>query len=312
MYPNINQFPAHERWFENRYCPIVSEYTVHQNLSLGAAIYGALTADNGTAYQVNQRPSISWNLAKDTYEQTDTVILSVNVNDDLGIARVEFYQNGLFIAAVEQEDYEYKWPAMVSGSIRLEAVAYDVKGRYQTSTVKLLTINKKSNPPTVNWVSSGSASQDTPTQLSVNVTDDGSVQKVAFYAYNQLITEVSGPEFSTTYTFPEQGVFLLRAIATDNDGLQTEAVNQMLVSEPTGLPEDNLGEVIYPNAADKYVNVPQMFHQAQFSLIDLQGKKVKSGYIENGGFSVQELKTGIYHLLLNNGKQIRRYKLVKK
>lgn len=312
VYPHINQFPAHERWFENRNCPIVAEYTVHQNLSLGAAIYGALTADNGTAYQVNQRPSISWNLAKDTYQQTDTVILSVNVNDDLGIAKVEYYQNGLFISAVEQENYEFKWLVTNSGSIRLEAVAYDNRGRYQTSKVKLITVTKRSNPPTISWVSPGSANQDTPTQLSVNASDDGSVQKVAFYAYNQLIAEVIGPEFSTSYAFPEQGVFLLRAIATDNDGLQTEAVKQIFVSEPTGLPEDKLDKVIYPNAADTFVNVPLIFHQAQFSLIDLQGKNVKNGNIENGGFSVQELKTGIYYLLLNNGKQIKRYKMIKK
>jgi len=311
VYPNIDQFPAHERWFENRYCPIVAEYTVHQNLAPGAAIYGALTADNGSFYQVNKRPSVSWNLAQDNYEQTDTVKLSVNVNDDLGIAKVSYFQNGRFIATVEKENYEHQWAAMSSGSFRLEAVAYDSKGRFQTSDVKLINVSKKSNPPGVSWISPGSASQGSPAQLLIDATDDGNVQHVKFYAFNNLIEEVSGPDFSTTYTFSEQGIVLLRAIATDDDGLKTEAVKQVIVSDPTGLDDAKFDEVIYPNAADTYVNVPEKFHRAQFQLFDLQGKKVKTGIIKDGSLSVKELRQGTYHLVMSNGNDSAIYKLMK-
>lgn len=310
VYPGISKFPAHERWFENRYCPIVAEYTVHRNLALGAAIYGALTADKGAAYQVNERPSVQWQLAKDTYQQLDTIDLKVNVTDDLGVAKVDFFQNGRFIASSISPPYEYSWPVKISGDIHLEAIAYDRKGRYRSS-MKTISVAKKSNFPFVNWTSPESADQDAPTQLHVSVTDDGNVEEVAFYAYNQLIAKVNGPDFSTTYSFPEQGSYLLRAIATDNDGLQTEAVQYMTVYNPTGLREKNSNEVIYPNAADTFINVPAKFHQAKFSIYDLQGKIIKAGKISNGIISIQKIKAGIYQLMLHDGKRSAVYKLVK-
>jgi hypothetical protein len=43
-YPDKSQWPVHERWYNNRYAPPSSEYTVHQNIGPAAAIYGYLTS----------------------------------------------------------------------------------------------------------------------------------------------------------------------------------------------------------------------------------------------------------------------------
>lgn len=45
VYPETNLWPGHELWSENRWCPITNEYTVHQNISLAAAVYGYLCGD---------------------------------------------------------------------------------------------------------------------------------------------------------------------------------------------------------------------------------------------------------------------------
>ena len=43
VYPaGINNWPGHERWFDNRNCPITSEFTIHQTTGVAAAIYGFL------------------------------------------------------------------------------------------------------------------------------------------------------------------------------------------------------------------------------------------------------------------------------
>jgi len=42
VYPDTALWPGHELWTENRWCPITNEYTVHQNISLAAAVYGYL------------------------------------------------------------------------------------------------------------------------------------------------------------------------------------------------------------------------------------------------------------------------------
>lgn len=42
VYPETSLWPGHELWSENRWCPITNEYTVHQNISVAAAVYGYL------------------------------------------------------------------------------------------------------------------------------------------------------------------------------------------------------------------------------------------------------------------------------
>lgn len=46
-YPNAQDWPSHELWFENRYCPIVNEFTVHQTIGPAAAAFGFLCHEGG-------------------------------------------------------------------------------------------------------------------------------------------------------------------------------------------------------------------------------------------------------------------------
>jgi hypothetical protein len=46
-YPDESQWPGHEMYFENRYCPITNEFTVHQNICIAAAVYGYLCGKAG-------------------------------------------------------------------------------------------------------------------------------------------------------------------------------------------------------------------------------------------------------------------------
>jgi hypothetical protein len=44
VYPAIGAWPGNERWYDNRYSPMNSEFTVHQNTGPAAAIFGVLCA----------------------------------------------------------------------------------------------------------------------------------------------------------------------------------------------------------------------------------------------------------------------------
>ncbi|MDA3962967.1 MAG: glycoside hydrolase family 9 protein [Planctomycetota bacterium] len=44
VYPAIGQWPGNERWFDNRNCPLSSEFTVHQTTCWSAAVYGWMCA----------------------------------------------------------------------------------------------------------------------------------------------------------------------------------------------------------------------------------------------------------------------------
>jgi len=45
VYPAFSSWPGHERWFEQRYSPLTSEFTIDQNLVNAAATYGALSGE---------------------------------------------------------------------------------------------------------------------------------------------------------------------------------------------------------------------------------------------------------------------------
>ena len=42
---NINEWPGHERWFDQRNAPFTCEFTIHQNAVIAAFVYGFLTQD---------------------------------------------------------------------------------------------------------------------------------------------------------------------------------------------------------------------------------------------------------------------------
>jgi len=44
VYPEINTWPGHERWFDQYYAPLACEFTIHQNAVNAAALYGALSS----------------------------------------------------------------------------------------------------------------------------------------------------------------------------------------------------------------------------------------------------------------------------
>lgn len=43
VHPPIDDWPGHERWFEQRYAPLTTEFTINQNSVNAAAVYGALS-----------------------------------------------------------------------------------------------------------------------------------------------------------------------------------------------------------------------------------------------------------------------------
>lgn len=46
-YPHASEWPSHELYFENRYCPPQNEFTVHSSIAPAAAAFGVLTAPGG-------------------------------------------------------------------------------------------------------------------------------------------------------------------------------------------------------------------------------------------------------------------------
>jgi len=62
---------------------------------------------------------------------------------------------------------------------------------------------------------------------------------------------------------------------------------------------------IYPNPVDKYINLKTMDVVGKnYSIIDIKGKEIRNGIINNSGLNVPGLIPGMYFLIINNGDNI--------
>lgn len=58
VYPGIDSWPGHERWFDQRSAPLTGEFTINQNSVNAAAAYGALSGDFGCAPGTTAIPNV--------------------------------------------------------------------------------------------------------------------------------------------------------------------------------------------------------------------------------------------------------------
>ncbi|MFZ5555091.1 MAG: T9SS type A sorting domain-containing protein [Bacteroidota bacterium] len=105
--------------------------------------------------------------------------------------------------------------------------------------------------------------------------------------------------------------------STINDSLKiTKYASNTVINQtiPTGVTLLNgLGENqiqhnirIYPNPADKFLNIESDIFPAQFFIYDLSGRIVMTGTIENSiqYFDISKLDFGLYIILINNGPNL--------
>ena len=70
-YPAYSEWPGHELYFDNRYCPPTNEFTVHQSLAVAAAVYGSLCDRSPASFTENARPRVEINSPADGSEFTE-------------------------------------------------------------------------------------------------------------------------------------------------------------------------------------------------------------------------------------------------
>ncbi len=93
VYPAVEQWPVHELYFENRYCPITNEFTVHQNIAPAAAVYGYL-AGKPASWAPNRAPVVELQTPVGGTEVNvgQPIRFAVQASDSDGwIALVEYY-----------------------------------------------------------------------------------------------------------------------------------------------------------------------------------------------------------------------------
>jgi hypothetical protein len=145
LYPDgINNWPGHERWFNNYTTPMNAEFTVHQNTILSAVVYGYLCDVPDGSFDPNDKPSVGIVYPSPNAEIGGDIIIDVLATDPDGendIAWVEFYNDWHKIGQSNIAPYSFTWKKPAYGTAKLTAKVIDKSGfSNKSETVQITTI----------------------------------------------------------------------------------------------------------------------------------------------------------------------------
>lgn len=156
----------------------------------------------------------------------ETVSVSAAASDDVGVAKVEFYLDGVLKATDSTAPYAFSWStgSVSDGVHSISAKAYDATGNVGTSAAVSVTVHN-APPDTVSPTVSLSAPASNATvsgtvPLSATASDNVAVTKVEFYLNGSLLDVRASAPYSTTWnsTLVPDGSYSISAKAYDAAG----------------------------------------------------------------------------------------------
>jgi len=96
-------------------------------------------------------PTVSLTAPTNNATVSGTVVISANASDNVGVSKVEFYENGNLLSATNVTPYSYSWntTSVANGSYTLIAKAYDAAGNIGQSANLSVTVSNDTTPPSV-------------------------------------------------------------------------------------------------------------------------------------------------------------------
>ncbi|MBD0369727.1 MAG: S8 family serine peptidase [Pyrinomonadaceae bacterium] len=170
---------------------------------------------------------------------TGLVTVQASATDNVGVTRVELYQDNALIGTDTSAPYAFSWDtdAITNGSHTLMSKAYDASGNVGSSATVTVTVNHDPTPPTVSLTApAAGASLTGIVTVSADASDNKGVARVEFYKNNVLLgTDTSAPysiQWNTGAEVP--GSYTLTAKAYDtSDNTTTSAPRNVTVRDVT-------------------------------------------------------------------------------
>ncbi|HLG15183.1 MAG TPA: Ig-like domain-containing protein, partial [Blastocatellia bacterium] len=211
---------------------------------------GATATSTAVSVTVNAPPnapptvSITSPASGATFTAPANITINASASDsDGGIAKVEFFRDGLLLGQSTTAPYSFTWSSVAAGSYSLTAKATDNLGATTTSTMVSVTVNTSGNqPPTVTITTpTNGATFTAPASFTIKATasdSDGSITKVEFFRNGILLGQDTTASYSFAWSGVAAGSYALTAKATDNSGATTTstAVNVTVNSAGNALP----------------------------------------------------------------------------
>ncbi|WP_169513465.1 Ig-like domain-containing protein [Flexithrix dorotheae] len=172
------------------------------------------------------------------YNEDEEIVLEANASDSDGnISKVEFYSGATLLREVFESPYLFNWKEASSGEHIITAKAYDNEDGISVSQDIKLTINSIPVVSITSPIKDGDFVPGKNILIEVNAEDDGTIQKVVFYANDQKLGESATAPYSFEWAKPSAGIYELYATALDeNDGIGQSQLVKISVKDLTASP----------------------------------------------------------------------------
>jgi hypothetical protein len=133
------------------------------------------------------------------------VAITASAGDNVGVSKVEFYENGVLLSATNVAPYIYNWNTTMAtnGGHTLTAKAYDAAGNVGQSSTETVTVNNPVADTTVPTTAITSPANNATVSGTVSVnasaSDNVAVSKVEFYVNGTLKGTVTAAPFSFSW-----------------------------------------------------------------------------------------------------------------
>jgi hypothetical protein len=228
--------------------------------SLAAGSYALMAKAYDAAGNVGQTSNVTVNVVNDSTAPTvsvtapannatvsGTTTITASASDNVGVSKVEFYEDGALLSASNVAPYSYSWntTSVANGSHNLTAKAYDATNNIGQSGNITVTVSNSVTDTTAPTVSVTTPVNNSTVSGTISVTttasDNVGVSKVEFYVNNVIkATDTASPySFSWNTTSIANGTYTLTAKAYDAAGnvgqssTVTVTVNNPDTSAPT-------------------------------------------------------------------------------
>jgi hypothetical protein len=173
-----------------------------------------------------------------TYTTSQTITIYAYASDNVGVTRVEFYDNGVLKGTDTTNQYTYAWTVTSSDNSTHSwtAKAYDAAGNFKISTAVSLTVNipvADTTPPTVPTLTASAVSCSQVNLFWTASTDSGGSGLKGYRVYRggAYIKQVLAPSTSTSDTnLSSSTSYSYRVSAIDNAGNESAQSNAAVTS----------------------------------------------------------------------------------
>jgi hypothetical protein len=167
-----------------------------------------------------------------------TAVIDVLASDDVGVAKVDLYVDGVFFVTDTASPYSFAWDTstLPNGTHTLHAVATDAANNSAGTAPISVTVSNAppdTTPPTVSiGAPAAGATVSGTTTVSASATDNVGVAKVEFYVDGALyVTDTTAPySFAWNSTQSGDGSHTLQVVAADAAGNLASAARTVTVA----------------------------------------------------------------------------------